>query len=209
VTVTQTTEELSKHLSEQIRFLRTSAAAFDAGEDGEAKRIATAVRVLCHDTRSSTSLLTQLNLKGILFHNTASEFDPDNLTTTTALLELRLNTDGTSGHQAPLDNRPPHFIRKTSFDDWWGSVILDDAKGSRLRRKDLVLYLANKDGGAHVDPHIPAEYAAIIRNEGFGWWLTDNRGTRPFPGRVERLSMRQIAHEVLVTLERHGLPPHQ
>lgn len=203
--IARTPEELREQLLEQIRFLRSSAAAFDAGDDAFAKPMATIVRVLCHDRGSTVSLLTQLNLKGIPFHNTASDHHPDSLLPTIALVNQHLSsTGGKSGHLAPLDNRPAPYIRKTSFDDWWGAVILDDAKGSRLRRSDLVLRMANKDGGAHVDPQIPADYAAIIRREGFGWYLTDNKGSRPFPGRVERLSVRQIAHEILVTLSAYA-----
>ena len=49
-------------LSEQTEFLRMSAAAFDEGQFAEAKRLAVAVRTLCHDTRRSHSLLGQLGI---------------------------------------------------------------------------------------------------------------------------------------------------
>lgn len=56
--------DFAAHLSDQLAFLRTSAAAFNAGQVRDAKRIAVAVRVLVHDTRSSTSLVSHLGIKG-------------------------------------------------------------------------------------------------------------------------------------------------
>ncbi|MFJ5956563.1 hypothetical protein ACIQC5_11475 [Paenarthrobacter sp. NPDC092416] len=44
-------------LVEQLEFLDSSCAAYDSGSRSEAKRLATTVRVLLHDTKQSTSLL--------------------------------------------------------------------------------------------------------------------------------------------------------
>jgi hypothetical protein len=54
---TQTDDELREHLRDSVEFLAASSAAYDAGAEGEAKRIATTIRVLVHDTNSSKSLL--------------------------------------------------------------------------------------------------------------------------------------------------------
>jgi hypothetical protein len=59
-------ESLSSELQKQIRFLNNSSKLFDEGEEDEAVRLATTIRVLFHDTYSSTSLLKQLNIKDIL-----------------------------------------------------------------------------------------------------------------------------------------------
>src|SRR5437879_10728421 len=53
---------LKRKLEEQIRFLARSCAAFDAGAEDEALRIATALRVIFHDTAVSTSLIRHLDL---------------------------------------------------------------------------------------------------------------------------------------------------
>ena len=76
---TKPVEELWIHLREGVHFLRVSAAAFDQGFEAEAKRLATTIRVLVHDTKNQKSLLHQLNLKHKLrMHNTARPFDPTN-----------------------------------------------------------------------------------------------------------------------------------
>ena len=61
----QTSEELLAHLWDQIKFLVASSKSYDQGFEGEAKRLAVAIRVLMHDTTQSNALLTQLGkIKG-------------------------------------------------------------------------------------------------------------------------------------------------
>ena len=59
----QTDPELMEHLNEQMGFLRRSAEHYDGGDFSEAKRLATTLRVLLHDSEKSKSLLTQLSVK--------------------------------------------------------------------------------------------------------------------------------------------------
>jgi hypothetical protein len=61
-----TKEELANHLKEQIDFMIASAIQFDNGFEGEAKRLAIAIRILVHDTSRCSALLTQLNKLNIL-----------------------------------------------------------------------------------------------------------------------------------------------
>lgn len=65
-------------LRDQFDFLETSGAGFDAGRTAEAKRLATTIRVLVHDTAASTSLLRQLGVKDDLrFVDTSVEPFPE------------------------------------------------------------------------------------------------------------------------------------
>jgi hypothetical protein len=70
----QSSEDLVAHLKDQVGFLRASGAAYDAGQHSEAKRLASTIRLLVHDTSRSTSLLRQLEVKDALrFVDTANE----------------------------------------------------------------------------------------------------------------------------------------
>ena len=44
-----------------------------------------------------------------------------------------------------------------NFEEWWEMIVvrIDDKV---LSRKDIVLKMANKDGGAHIDTKLPKEY---------------------------------------------------
>src|SRR5689334_22592559 len=58
--------DLSGQLQDHITFIRASCGLYDSGYGGEAKRIATSIRVLVHDTAASHSLLEQLGYKQTL-----------------------------------------------------------------------------------------------------------------------------------------------
>lgn len=43
------------------------------------------------------------------------------------------------------------------FDEWWGMQIIK-INNEVFTRKDLILSVANKDGGAHIDRNLPLSY---------------------------------------------------
>lgn len=75
-------------------------------------------------------------------------------------------------------------------------------------RKELVLQLANQEGGAHVDPNLNEDYEALARRNHLGWHMESRDesglitiGATPFEGDAVAISVRQIAYELLTTLE--------
>ena len=85
--------------------------------------------------------------------------------------------------------------RELPFEEWWGEVVLMDDRRATMSRRDLVLSVADQDGGAHVDPALNETYARLTRQNSLGWTVTDGKTTRPVR-KVERAALRQIAHEV-------------
>lgn len=199
--VKQTKDELITHLKENLGFLKASAAAFDAGQTGESKRLAVSIRVLLHDTRHSKSLLGLLGWKeGHSFFDTANNYDPKNILSHHGLVRLSFK-DGNSSYSAPLDDASPGRPYKyVKFPDWWNEVVIVDSKKSKFNRRELLLSLADTDGGAHVDPELDQAYADLSRNNSVGWVFSDVNGERPLEG-VELHSVRQIAHEVITSIE--------
>lgn len=61
--IPRTLEDTKLQLTEQLGFLHKSCREYDQGDESEAKRIATALRILLVDTKKMTSLLTQLGQK--------------------------------------------------------------------------------------------------------------------------------------------------
>lgn len=200
--VKQTKKELRSHLEENLGFLSASAASFDAGHLGEAKRLAVSIRVLLHDTKNSKSLLGLLGWKqGFSFLDTAHDYDPKNLVSHHGLVGLRIG-EGNGSYYAPLDNlphrRPSKYI---PFSDWWNKVVIADSHRNKFNRRDLILALANKDGGAHVDPDLDQAYADLTRNNSVGWIFSNGKNERPIE-KVELFSVRQVAHEVTCSIQR-------
>jgi hypothetical protein len=208
--VARASANLIEHIQDQIRFLEASGTAFDAGHDGEAKRLATVVRVLLHDTNNSKSLLGQAKVKERMSYlNTAAPFNPRNLMSHTGLVMMKLTTGpdpNAGGEYVPLlgEGSPEHQNRPSPFTHWWQELVIKDNQGNTWTRQDVVLELANKEGGAHVDPTLTKKYEASATNNALGWMYTegpDDVGT-PFKGNPVFASMRQIAYEVEMTLNR-------
>jgi hypothetical protein len=199
--------KLINHLKEQINFLVFSAISYDNGFEGEAKRLAAAIRILVHDTNSCSALLTQINKMGILFFDSASVFDPMQPFTSSCLLLKRfLKEDGKdleADYVAPLDNLPPtrNKDKKVGFERWWRrNMVFKDKVGNTFNRRDIVLNVADKEGGAHIDPKLDEAYANLTRFNSLAWKVhtgskEKNMGNPVPPG------IRQITHEVIKTLK--------
>jgi len=195
----QTKADLEEHLADQIKFLESSSESYDAGFDGEAKRLANSIRLLFHDTGNSKSLLGQLGLKNTEFYDTAFEYDPNDPLYDAGLIVKSCDLETGEWKFSPLLDTAPQ-IRKTKFEIWWNTPVFVDTIGNKLSRKDLILSIGNQDGGAHVDPSINEAYAALSRKHSLGWSYEARGETMPIM-KAERAAVRQIAHEVLKTLE--------
>jgi len=195
---TRTPQDLGRALDEQIRFLESSSDAFDNGFEGEAKRLAVTLRILLHDSRSSYSLLGQLEKKGVPFFDTSRPIQINNRLTSGTLVQLSLTGTSLSRHFAPLDDA----IERTTknFEDWWNTEIFRNPDGASLTRKALILSAADQDGGAHVDPTLDEMYARFSRDDTVGMMDVCGGIVTPMPGQAG-VAIRQIAHEVLKTLK--------
>jgi hypothetical protein len=192
----QSQAELQGHLQDHIEFLQSSANAFDNGFEGEAKRLAASLRVLLHDSKNSVALLTQLGKKGSKFWDTAISQTPGNLSSHNGLAVMVLNPSKGASYQAFLDEHPGDEPRLRSFEEWWKCVVFVDGKQNSLTREQIVLCVAEQNGGVHVDPALSPIYAALSRQNSLGWMSHDGKGSRPLEG-PERSALRQITHEVL------------
>ena len=75
-------------------------------------------------------------------------------------------------------------------------MVIEDSSNSRFNRKDIILNVANKEGGAHVDSTLDEAYANLTRFNSMRWSANilarDIELSSPvYP------SVRQIAHEVM------------
>lgn len=196
---------LLKNLSESEEFLNPSARSFDSGYEAEAKRLAVTLRVLLHDTPQSHSLLRLLDVKKKMqFTDTAEPLNPANLLPTPGLVMMKLVVGGESSYVAPLEMlSPPRINPPADFEPWWNKDVTKDKDGNLWSRKSFVLTLANKEGGAHVDPDLNQMYEALVRDNGLGWRATTPDGIQPLLGSPAAAAVRQIAYEVLDTLRRY------
>jgi hypothetical protein len=188
-------DELHQHLSEQIGFLRKSATAFDQGDAVEAKRLVPPIRLLVHQTSRSDALLHQLGvLEDMTFLDTAGEIDPANMLPSAMLTALRFSAGAVPTHHAMLSNYlpVPPAGQWRPFSAWWTRTVIKDGAGAEFSRRDLILAVAHKDGGVHVD-QLQEAYERLSRSNSLGWVLGDSKAPLNNPVLP---SIRQIAFEV-------------
>jgi hypothetical protein len=110
--------------------------------------------------------LGQLGVKSKLqWLDTAAPIWPGNLLATPGLVLFR-SGEGKLEYEAKLDDS----IRRGAkpFERWWDDPVTKDAEGELFSRRNYVLTLANKEGGAHVDPQLDGEWAALTSSNSLG-----------------------------------------
>ncbi|PAP96299.1 hypothetical protein CIT31_06385 [Mesorhizobium wenxiniae] len=129
---------------------------------GEAKRMAVSLRVLFHETAQSHSILAQLGERQQPLFDSSHPYNPNNLASHHGLVAMMITGGSEAKFFAPIDDREI-APRLTRFGDWWEKdiVIKEGQKGTPYTRRSLVLFAANKDGGAHVDPHLDTSFEGL------------------------------------------------
>lgn len=195
-------------LAEAREFLSASSNSYDHGFEAEAKRIAVSLRMLLHDTSASHSVLEQLRVKrAIHWVDTADPINPRNLIPShPGLVIMQSHWTGERAigtYVAPLGNVPPERLHALKpFTPWWETPVMRDGDRETWSRRDLVLTLANKEGGAHVDPSLDDKYERMVTGNGLGWVTGDREGVYdPFGGNAIGAAVRQIGFEVTTTLD--------
>lgn len=87
------------------------------------------------------------------------------------------------------------------FEAWWNTNVIKDGFGNTFSRQNLVLAVADQDGGAHADVRIDAAYNDLAKLNSMGWNITNATGEGELPG-VERASLRHIVYEVSMALNK-------
>jgi len=200
--VKQSKQELLRHLHDHLMFLKSSSESFDNGHVGEAKRLAVTIRVLFHDTKNSKSLLGQLKMKdGTGYLDTSFNLDIKNTVSHLGLVGTKA-TPGNASYYAFLSRKVPGQLNKyVFFPKWWNKSVLKDNNKNSFTRRDIILALANTDGGAHVDPKLDSAYAELTRNNSVGISFKKDDQYHSVKD-VELHTVRQITYEVVTSIER-------
>jgi hypothetical protein len=130
-----TPTRLQQKLIEQHGFLKRSVQSFMDGHSEEAVRIATAIRVLLHESRSSDPLLKQLN-PSYLDMTILDTIPPGPSRPGGRILSYfavgRTMISG-KGAQPILDPRPPN-LQQVKLGEWWQRccLIFTDENGKQV-----------------------------------------------------------------------------
>jgi hypothetical protein len=209
--------DFTKQLDKQLRYIETSATAYDSGDTDEAIRIATSLRVIFHQTKSSTALLSHLKATFIRIMTSVPKppyprgwFSP--LAYVGAEVHIpEPHRKECSKYQPSSFIGPPIYkpflsgrrlVRQVQSPDWWSgepAIILHQKKTTR---RDIVLWASNKDGGAHVEAQLPFDYVHLSDCLKLGMGCDPTAEMTFATAKEAPLALlRQMAHEVLHSAE--------
>lgn len=200
-------QELYSKFKLQVDLLKLSCANFDSGQEIAGYQLATTIRVLVHDTNSSTSALTHINKKTINFLDTSFN-ETSNTTYLGLVYKYAANVhDGIGGEvlYKPIFTSDFHSKNKNFvlFDTWWNKVVFKNLNGTSLTRKELILKLANQEGGAHIDKKIDDKYELFSKHYSGGITIKGTKSgiVRTFDNIPILPSARQVAFELLTSFQ--------
>lgn len=185
----KTHQDFLEELNEQIELITDYCSALDQGKMHFSKPLATALRVLVHQTGSSTSLLKHLGvLSDMKFVSTSKHYDTDDdiilfLSLISAAEKVKIKRNKIVKREyifVPNLNSNIHEPIKLNYQDWYenekvliSNEITDDGlinlythNSQKLiaSRKSIIDFFANKDGGAHVDSKSEKSLYRLSRN---------------------------------------------
>lgn len=163
---------LSRALGDQRHLLKTSIAGMATGDLTQALHIATSIRVLVHETGASKPLLKQFHSNYLDLPILDKILEPPKdvhaglaaitfYCPVSAKISIR---DGNATVTLNTDlNEPSYVLSKLGA--WWNGICMVLPAVGPFSRRELVLGLANKEGGAHVDADISAKYRAVLGSQ--------------------------------------------
>ena len=191
-------------LRRQIGFLDRSCRSFDDGFHDEAIRIAQCVRVMMHDTKNQTFVLTRLGAKNIVLTSTCLDIasmlrDPKSLAfgrrpqTFNGMGRFTIGPHGARYFPKLGDGM---FRYQLPVHAWWTQTVFVLDPETWVCRKEVVLSAADKDGGAHVDRSLTPQYQRLIESGDLGYFTDESGAQRPISGH-HYVALRQMGHELL------------
>jgi len=184
-------------------FLRVSLGAFYSGNFAEAVRIATSLRVLVHESRTSKPLLAQAVPNGLELPILGNiEERPSEEQVASFALGVRIGTT-----VAPAVDLGSAHYKSNMVGAWWNRTVFTfrSRLGIQLvyKRKQVVLILANREGGAHVDEHQDPDYLRLLTDLPLSFTFSGLRIETPD---LARFLTAQSGVEMLECLKRNFFP---
>jgi len=192
-------EDLDRCFNNQLKLLLHYINEYDKGERYFSRPISGIIRLLVHDKGGAKSILSQVGRKEIMFYDTSFPVCEKSEVSYSGITTIAYSKNNEFMYVAPLDRDGVGPIKMVDFISWWRSEIFIDARGNHITREDLVLSMAEQDGGVHKDSGLNQPYADLSRNNSMRWVIENGVSSAPLYG-VEEAAVRQIAHELLKTL---------
>lgn len=161
-------ERIKKQMERLITEALNSSSKDEEIYISNCKTLAINIRVLLSDTRNCTSILKLLGLKDkvllspVFAYGYDSVFSsPNNLLGFYPFLNFEVKNGNLYANQAYSYPKLNFF---ENFDKWWNEIILINGTPNKYKitRRDAILVIADKEGGAHFDKKYDESYVDAI-----------------------------------------------
>ncbi len=183
-------------LKDQYSLLKDSVDGFYGGMEAKANDAAVRIRTLVHNTAKGTALLSLIApnyMELSIYHRTKRLRHPRAV----FVLQQPFQISGDGKSKFIRDDFTNPDYELVPLERWWTEdYLVIGAVGSS--KKQVVLDLANKDGGAHVDAEVPFRHVAA--SEPPLILGLNEHAVRP---NLARSTVAQAGNELVDYLERH------
>jgi hypothetical protein len=181
-------------LKDQYDLLKDALNDYYAGIEAKAIEVAVRIRTLVHDTDKSHAFLASIDPKYAQL-DIYRKPPPRKNAVFAIPTGIQMSGDGTS--KIIRDDFALGLHELVPLERWWTEeyLIIGQVRSSK---KQAVLDVANKDGGAHVDPEVPTRHA-VASEPPFLFGVNQNF-VRP---NLARSTVAQAGYELQNYLERH------
>jgi hypothetical protein len=195
-----------KALEEQRHLLKKTIQEMADGDLIPALQIATIIRVLVHETGSSKPLLKYLDNNYLELPILERKFEkpaaaPSGQSVAIFFCPVSASIKSPEGRVSLLTEINPEWYEESNIGQWWATNPCMALPGvGPVTRKELVLGLSNKEGGAHVDDDISQKYRSLLVSKFFTWNMN---GVEVEALNLSRLVAGRIGVELLESLDRN------
>jgi hypothetical protein len=189
-----------KLLRDQHSRLKEAVDAFYAGKEVQALNVAITVRVLIHETDRSCSLLSRVNPN---YWDLTIHHRPVLTPGAVFALPVTLQITGDGARQIIRTSLDSESYQLVPLRHWWNAEY-QPIGILRLSKKDIILTVADKDGGAHIDARVSDIHATLSEPRFRFGMIQGAEGIFMQPNLAHAITA-QSGYEMQTFLERHFL----
>ena len=197
--MTEVEKDLKDRLKELVGFMKKSADSYDAGLQGEARRLAAVIQIIIRDDEGSESLLSAMGVKDkLFFYDESPDYNPKVGLPMSGLAIVTICK--TSHRYIPRLGGGSAIKKKSPFDIWWNKTgYIDESKNINLSRQAIVTGVANSPVGS-ANHELAGAFEALTGKKTADQTEVVAESDSDMIA-IMLASVRQIAHELLISLE--------
>ena len=194
---------------DQRHLLRTAINGMGSGDIIQALHVATSIRLLVHEGNNKP-LLKHLNNNYLELPildrvNEPPQDGGPGIRAVTFYCPVSAKFSAPEGALSLITDLEPSVYRTTTLGAWWENACMVLPGIGAVYRRELILGLANKEGGAHVDAEISAKYQRLLESKFFSAKINDKILG---PVNLSRMVAGKAGVELLDCLDKNFPPPH-